>query len=90
MYSPARYGTVCGFTSNLSLSKYNTVQVKIKFSHFITDLIWASTRENPSLGSANNKSADQPAHPGSLISACVIRLLESIISRLNTSEYSNF
>ena len=28
---------------------------------------------------ANNKGADQPAHPRSLISAFVIRLLESII-----------
>ena len=33
------------------------------------------------LGFANNKGADQPAHPRSLISAFVIRLLESIISR---------
>ena len=30
--------------------------------------------------------ADQPAHPRRLISACVIRLLESIISGLATSE----
>ena len=33
----------------------------------------------------NNKSSDQPAHPR-LISAFVIRLLKSIISRLATSE----
>ena len=30
-------------------------------------------------GFANNKSADQPAHPRSLISAFVIRFVESII-----------
>ena len=30
-------------------------------------------------GFANNKDAEQPAHPRSLISAFVIRLLESII-----------
>ena len=30
---------------------------------------------------ANNKCADQPAHPHRLISAFVIRLLESIISK---------
>ena len=38
------------------------------------------------LGFPNNKGADQPAHPRSLISAFVIRLLESIISRLATRE----
>ena len=36
----------------------------------------------------NNKEADQPAHMPSLISAFVIRLLESIISRLASSEIS--
>ena len=35
---------------------------------------------------ANIKGADQPAHPRSLISAFVIRLLESIISKLATGE----
>ena len=39
---------------------------------------------------ANNKGADQPAHPRILINAFVIRLLESIISRLATSEISHF
>ena len=39
---------------------------------------------------ANNKGADQPAHPRSLISAFVIRLSKSIISRLITSEISIF
>ena len=38
-----------------------------------TSQIWASTRENLSLGFANNTREDQPAHPGSLISAFVIR-----------------
>ena len=38
----------------------------------------------------NNKGTDQPAHPRSLISAFVIRFLESIIFRLATSEISNF
>ena len=37
-------------------------------------------------GFANNKGADMPAHPRSLISAFVIRLLESIMSRLATRE----
>ena len=39
---------------------------------------------------ANNKGADQPAHPRSLISAFVIRFLESIISKLAASEISIF
>ena len=41
-------------------------------------------------GYANNKGADQHAHPRRLISAFVIPLLESIISRLATSEISIF
>ena len=41
-------------------------------------------------GVANNTGADQPAHPRSLISAFVISSLESIISRLATSEISIF
>ena len=44
----------------------------------------------PVWGFVNNKGADQPGHPRSLISASVIRLLESIISRLATSENSYF
>ena len=42
-----------------------------------------------SLGFAKNKGADPPAHPRSLISAFVVRLLKSI-SRLTTSELSIF
>ena len=42
------------------------------------------------LGFANNKDADQPAHPCSLISAFVIHYLKSIISKLATSESSIF
>ena len=41
-------------------------------------------------GLANNTGADQPAHPRSLISAFVIRVLESTISKLATSEISVF
>ena len=39
---------------------------------------------------ANNTGADQSAHLRSLICAFVICFLESIISRLATSEISNF
>ena len=47
---------------------------------------WALTGENLSLVFANNKGADQPEHPRSLTSAFVIRLLEIIISSLDTSD----
>ena len=35
-------------------------------SHML-QIIWATVRENLSLGFANNKGADQPAHPCSLV-----------------------
>ena len=38
----------------------------------------------------SNKGTDQPAHPRKLISAFVVRVLESIISDLATSEFSSF
>ena len=44
----------------------------------------------PVWGFVNNKGADQPAHQRSLISAFVISLLESIISRLAMSVFSIF
>ena len=39
---------------------------------------------------ANNKSADQPAHLGSLISTFVVRCLDSIIRILAISKVSRF
>ena len=38
-------------------------------------------------GFANNTGADQPAHPRSLISAFVIRFVESIICKLATGKF---
>ena len=52
--------------------------------------IWALSRENCLRGFANNKGADQPVRPRSLISTFVIRFLESIISRLAMSEITIF
>ena len=49
----------------------------------------ALMQENLSSGFANNTGADQLAHPRILISAFVIRILESNISRLATKEISN-
>ena len=48
--------------------------------------IWASMGENLSWGYANKTGEDQPAQPRSLISAFVIRLLASIISKLAACE----
>ena len=39
---------------------------------------------------ANNKGADQPAHPRSLISAFVVRYLDKIISLVSRAEISRF
>ena len=46
--------------------------------------------ENPSSVFVNNKGADQPTHPRSLISTFAIRFLESIMSKLALSEISIF
>ena len=55
------------------------------------EIKWASTQENLSSGFANNKGADQPMHLHSLISAFVIRLLESsAIPNLATGKNSLF
>ena len=52
-----------------------------------THIIIGPQREKTCLrGFANNTGADQPAHPRSLISAFVIRFLQSIICQLATDE----
>ena len=53
---------------------------KVKSETYMPSTIWALTGENLSSVFANNKGADQPARPLSLIRAFVIRCLESIIS----------
>ena len=51
-------------------------------------IIWAISWENLFLSYANNKDANQPPHLRSLISAFVVRCLESIISILTISKIS--
>ena len=46
------------------------------------------TRKTCLGGFVNNKGADQPVHPCSLINAFVISLLENIISKFATSKIS--
>ena len=45
-----------------------------------SEAIWATSWKNLYLPYANNKGADQPAHPRSLMSAFVVCCLDSIIS----------
>ena len=45
-------------------------------------VMWASKQEILYSVFENNKGADKPVHPSSLISTFVIRLLESIINRI--------
>ena len=51
-------------------------------------IIWAMSWENLFMPYANNKGADQPAHPHSLISACVIHCPDNIILLLAIVEIS--
>ena len=53
-------------------------------------IIWALTLEALPLLCTNNYSADQPAHPRSLINAFAVRFLEIIMSLLATRKYSIF
>ena len=46
---------------------------------FMNFMIWATSWENLFMQYANNKGADQPAHPRSLISTFVVHWLDSII-----------
>ena len=50
--------------------------------------IWATSWENLFMPCANNRGADQPAHLRSLISAFVVRCLDSVISLLAIAEIS--
>ena len=52
----------------------------------ILEYQWATLWENLFIPYANNKGADQPAHPRSLINAFVVRCLVSIKSLLATAE----
>ena len=52
-------------------------------------VIWATPWENLVMSYANNKGADQPAHPHGLISAFVVCCLDSIIPLVSISEISS-
>ena len=52
------------------------------------NLKWATPWENLFMQYADNKGSDQPAHPRSLISAFVVRCLDSIIPLLAIAKIS--
>ena len=54
---------------------------------FIHELIHVMRK--PVLPYANNKGADQPVHPRSLISTFIVRYLDSMISQVFISEISS-
>ena len=54
-----------------------------------TYIIWVTSWGSQFLPYANNKGADQPVHPRSLISAFVIRCLDCIIPLVSKFEISN-
>ena len=60
----------------------------ILFASFGCIAIWVTSWENLFMPYANNKGADQPAHLRSLISAFVVRCLDSIIPLLAIAEIS--
>ena len=61
-------------------------QVKLLFLSKIRIYKWATSWENLFMPYANNKGADQPAHPCSLISTFVVRCLDSIILFVSISK----
>ena len=68
---------------------YKSYNLQINYAQYTNasnNMIWASTRENLSSGVANNKGAGQSAHSSRLISAFVIRFLESTTFKLDTSK----
>ena len=74
---------------------YNKTEIKIKSCRLpltaaLSPLIAALSLSRFLLGFLNNTGADKPAHLHSLISAFVIHVLESTISKLTTSEISFF
>ena len=65
-----------------------TARIGDKYQIRFARSIWAMSRENLFMPYANNKGADQPAHLHSLISALVVRCLDSIIPLLAIAEIS--
>ena len=64
--------------------------VKVEWNGFPSTLFGPGHAKICLMPYVNNKGADQPAHPCSLISTFVVRSLDSIISLVSRSEISRF
>ena len=81
--------TVCPNPSvqNVRIFMVRTYSAK-EFCFILNGLTIATSWENLFMLYANNKGADQPAHPRSLISIFVVHCLDSIISLVSISKIS--
>ena len=79
------------FFSAMQFSTLNFCQSDIFFALIYNKIIFEPGHEKTCLMSyANNNGADQPAHPRSLISAFVIRCLDSVMSLNSVTKISSF
>ena len=69
-------------TEFASASKYDEIDQDMS--------IWIASRETLTLLHVNNKDADQPVHPRSLINTFVYRSLENTIDEQATCKISRF
>ena len=78
------------YKKNISLTLTWQPVIKIIWPHRYTTLLKKATSwENLFLPYANNKGADQPAHPRSLTSTFIVRCLDSIIPLLAIADISS-
>ena len=71
-----------------SYSPYKIRVTALIFFSSLSDKTWATSWENLFIPYGNNKGADQPVRPRSLISAFVVRCLDSIIPLVSKSKIS--
>ena len=76
------------FTTVLFKNQCKTTKSSISHYHIIFSISF-ELRHEKACPYANNKGADQPAHPCSLISTSVIRCLYSIIPLISISKISS-
>ena len=75
--------------AQFSISNQDTCLSDLKPIMRVINLIWATRWENLFMPYANNKGADQPVQPCSLISTFAVRYLDSIIPLVSTSKNSS-
>ena len=66
------------------------MQIKFKLSEILLNITGPGHAKTCLMPYANNKGADQPAHPRSLISTFVLCCLDSMICVLAISKVSRF